>query len=161
MKIVVSLAAVLALAGCAEPVYNWSKAGSHSFEQDSQACKDDIAKRIRETPKNYIAMEGNHLQSSGEWAQRTYNECMRTAGYTPTGEMNSTAKAAPIPAPVPVTAKAVPMPAPVPVTALSSPPSAASTNMAGRLRELRGLLDQGLISQVEYDQRRQRLLDSM
>jgi hypothetical protein len=56
-----------------------------------------------------------------------------------------------------ITTKPAISPAPVSTT----PPSTTLTNTAGRLRELRGLLDQNLTTQVEYDQRRKALLDAM
>jgi hypothetical protein len=149
MKIV-ALAAALVLAGCTEPVYMWTKAGPHSFEQDSAACKADIDRRIKATPPNFILKDGAHYQSGKEWGQREYNKCMTTAGYTPSRETTSSE------------IEATKAPAkPLPAAAVTTPASPASTNMAGRLRELRGLLDQGLVSQAEYDQRRQAILDSM
>lgn len=146
MKFVL-LASALVLAGCAEPVYLWSKSGPHSFERDSQACKDDVARQVKASPPNYVGKEGAYLPRSGEWSQRTYNSCMRAAGYTPTGETSMKELAASTP-------KTAPAPA-------AAAPSTVTTNMAGRLRELRGLLDQGLITQSEYDQRREALLSAL
>jgi hypothetical protein len=149
MKWIVVLAALL-LAGCAEPKYMWSKSGSSTFAQDSDGCKEDVKARLKASPTVYFLKDGNHYQGSGEWAQRTYNECMRGLGYTPTREMTS-----------PETATAKAQARAIPVPAAATPQSPATMNMAGRLRELNGLLDQGLISQSEYDQRRQSLLNSM
>ncbi len=151
MRWIAALAAALILSGCAEPAYVWTKAGPHSYEQDSGACKADITRRIKETPPNYILKDGASYSASGEWSQRTFNECMRAAGYTASREMNS---------PEVKESKALPKPA-APAAVPSAPPSTVSMNMAGRLRELRGLLDQGLITQIEYDQRRKVMLDSM
>src|SRR5260221_7189368 len=57
---------------------------------------------------------------------------------------------------------AVPSPAlaPEPGVVSSRQSSPATLNVAYRLRELHGLLDQGLITQAEYDQRRQAILGS-
>jgi hypothetical protein len=76
------------------------------------------------------------------------------------GAINKARAAGVVPAP-PASATVKAAPPPVAVTSPSAPPSPASATMAGRLRELRGLLDQGLISQSEYDERRQTILNSL
>jgi hypothetical protein len=149
MKWIAALAAALVLSACAEPVYNWSKAGPHNFTQDSDGCKREVIAANAAAPRNPLGKEGNHLQPSGEWAQKAYNSCMTALGYAPTRELSFSEAAA---------VKGPPAPSPVPAT---SPPSPATSNAAGRLRELRGLPDQGLISQAEYDQRRQAILSSL
>jgi hypothetical protein len=61
-----------------------------------------------------------------------------------------------------IPATATMAPSPLSASPVSpAPPSAATTTMAGRLRELRGLFDQGLISQSEFDQKRQSILNSL
>jgi hypothetical protein len=88
MKIAAFIAALL-LAGCAEPKYMWSKPGTSTFAQDSGGCKEDINALLKASPTVYFLKDGNHYQGSGEWAQRTYNECMRALGYTPSREMTA------------------------------------------------------------------------
>jgi hypothetical protein len=62
---------------------------------------------------------------------------------------------------MPAVVTAPPVPAPLPVASPSAPSPPVTSTGAGRLRELRGIFDQGLISQSEYDQKRQSILSSM
>jgi hypothetical protein len=89
------VAAALALAGCAEPMYAWNKSGPHDFNAESGGCKAEIAKRLKETPPLYAMKEGGSpSQRNVEWSQRTYNDCMTTLGYVPTRELTSAEAAA-------------------------------------------------------------------
>jgi hypothetical protein len=74
------------------------------------------------------------------------------------GAINKARAANSVTPPVAVTQ---PVPPSAAVTSPPSPASQAGANMATRLRELRGLFDQGLINQSEYDQRRQAMLNSL
>jgi tetratricopeptide (TPR) repeat protein len=59
---------------------------------------------------------------------------------------------------------AMPPPDPSPATqgpAVAAPQTAPPSDPAMRLRQLRSLLEEGLISQAEYDDRRQRILDGL
>jgi hypothetical protein len=87
------------------------------------------------------------------------------------GEINRSRAAAPAPAaagaiPAPALPQAQPAPAalPVPVAPVvpaAPPPQEQPRGMADRLRTLRDLLDQKLISPKEYEQRRKALLDAI
>jgi hypothetical protein len=43
----------------------------------------------------------------------------------------------------------------------TTPPSEASRTIAARLEELAGLLERGLVTQAEYDERRTAIIDSV
>jgi membrane protease subunit (stomatin/prohibitin family) len=65
------------------------------------------------------------------------------------GMMRDAMQSAPVAAPAPAP--------PAPVAA----PAPAENPVAGKLRQLKGLLDEGLISQEEFNAKRQKLLDEM
>jgi membrane protease subunit (stomatin/prohibitin family) len=51
--------------------------------------------------------------------------------------------------------------APAPAPAAAAPAAPSESPVAGRLRQLKGLLDEGLISQEEFNAKRQKLLEEM
>jgi hemolysin activation/secretion protein len=53
--------------------------------------------------------------------------------------------------------QAAPPPPPPPVAA-APPPAAGGTDIASKLVELKGLMDQGVLTQEEFDQAKQKLL---
>ncbi len=57
--------------------------------------------------------------------------------------------------------QAAPAPAPAPAAPAPAAPAAADNPVADKLRRLKGLLDEGLISQDEFNAKRQKLLDDM
>jgi membrane protease subunit (stomatin/prohibitin family) len=57
--------------------------------------------------------------------------------------------------------QAAPAAAPAPAAAAPAAPAAADNPVADKLRRLKGLLDEGLISQDEFNAKRQKLLDDM
>ncbi len=63
------------------------------------------------------------------------------------------------PAPTPGPAPASPTPAPTPVARSADSPASAPNNLADDLERLIGMLDRGLLSQDEFQQAKQRLLD--
>jgi hypothetical protein len=84
------------------------------------------------------------------------------------GEINRSRAAAPAPAPAaagaPLAPAVSPAPPPVrvaPVAPAAPPPQEQPRSMADRLRTLRDLLDQKLISPKEYEQRRKAILDAI
>jgi hypothetical protein len=60
-----------------------------------------------------------------------------------------------------LTGKDVPEPEPAPSSARPLPDDALTGDVAERLVRLRSLLDQGLLTQAEYDERRRAIIDSI
>jgi hypothetical protein len=52
-------------------------------------------------------------------------------------------------------------PQPTPAAPAGAPPTASPPSATSRLEELKGLLDRGLVTQVEYDERRKAIIDSV
>ena len=147
--------AVVLLAGCT--MSNWQKEGTTraDLDRDYDEC------RVSAKPDPAIAAIAGAFGAVGVFVGTSYNDsrirdCLQAKGWTRNGEPAAQTAVAASPAPG-TDVKAVPAPAAapavVPVTATE-----ADSGAAKRLRELQSLRDQGLISQQEYDERRQAIL---
>ena len=154
-----SYLAVVLLAGCT--MSNWQKEGTTRADLDRDY--DDC--RISAKPDPAIAAIAGAFGAVGVFVGTSYNDsrirdCLQAKGWTRNGEPaapTATATTAPvIPAASGLAAERpapAPAPAAIPVTA-----TASDTDAAKRLRDLQSLKDQGLISQQEYDEKRQAIL---
>lgn len=137
--------AVVLLAGCT--MSNWQKEGTTraDLDRDYDEC------RVSAKPDPAIAAIAGAFGAVGVFVGTSYNDsrirdCLQAKGWTRNGE--------PAPAPAVATAPApAPAPAVVPVNATE-----ADSGAAKRLRDLQSLRDQGLITQQEYDERRQAIV---
>jgi|SRR6476661_5903768 len=141
------LPVVLVLAaGCT--MSDWRKDGATSADLD----RDYDECRVSAKPDPAIAAIAGVFGAVGVFVGTSYNDsrlrdCLQAKGWTRNGEPAAAATAvATSPAPAPA-------PALMPVTATE-----ADSGAAKRLRDLQSLKDQGLISQQEYDERRQAIV---
>jgi len=147
--------AVMLLAGCT--MSNWQKEGTTraDLDRDYDEC------RVSAKPDAAIPAIAGAFGLVGLAVGSTYNDfrirdCLQAKGWTRNGEPAPAPAVATAPAPATDGVKAVPAaaaPAVVPVSATE-----ADSGAAKRLRDLQSLRDQGLISQQEYDERRQAIL---
>ena len=143
------LPVVLVLAaGCT--MSDWRKDGATSADLD----RDYDECRVSAKPDPAIAAIAGVFGAVGVFVGTSYNDsrlrdCLQAKGWTRNGEPAAEATAvATSPAPAPA-----PAPAVMPVSATE-----ADSGAAKRLRDLQSLRDQGLISQQEYDERRQAIV---
>jgi len=144
------LPVVLVLAaGCT--MSDWRKDGATSADLD----RDYDECRVSAKPDPAIAAIAGVFGAVGVFVGTSYNDsrlrdCLQAKGWTRNGEPAAAATAvATSPAPAPA-------PALMPVTATE-----ADSGAAKRLRDLQSLKDQGLISQQEYDERRQAIVRAL
>jgi hypothetical protein len=127
---------------------DWRKDGATSADLD----RDYDECRVSAKPDPAIAAIAGVFGAVGVFVGTSYNDsrlrdCLQAKGWTRNGEPAAAATAvATSPAPAPA-------PALMPVTATE-----ADSGAAKRLRDLQSLKDQGLISQQEYDERRQAIV---
>ena len=140
------LPVVLVLAaGCT--MSDWRKDGATSADLD----RDYDECRVSAKPDPAIAAIAGVFGAVGVFVGTSYNDsrlrdCLQAKGWTRNGEPAAATAVATSPAPAPA-------PALMPVTATE-----ADSGAAKRLRDLQSLKDQGLISQQEYDERRQAIV---
>jgi len=139
------LPVVLVLAaGCT--MSDWRKDGATSADLD----RDYDECRVSAKPDPAIAAIAGVFGAVGVFVGTSYNDsrlrdCLQAKGWTRNGEPAAAATA--------VATSPAPAPALMPVTATE-----ADSGAAKRLRDLQSLKDQGLISQQEYDERRQAIV---
>jgi hypothetical protein len=143
------LPVVLVLAaGCT--MSDWRKDGATSADLD----RDYDECRVSAKPDPAIAAIAGVFGAVGVFVGTSYNDsrlrdCLQAKGWTRNGEPAAAATAvATSPAPAPA-----PAPAVMPVSATE-----ADSGAAKRLRDLQSLKDLGLITQQEYDERRQAIV---
>ena len=140
------LVVVLVLAvGCT--MSDWRKDGATSADLD----RDYDECRVSAKPDPAIAAIAGVFGAVGVFVGTSYNDsrlrdCLQAKGWTRNGEPAAATAVATSPAPAPA-------PAVVPVTATE-----ADSGTAKRLRDLQSLKDLGLITQQEYDERRQAIV---
>lgn len=139
--------AVVVLVGCT--MSDWRKDGATTADLD----RDYDECRVSAKPDPAIAAIAGAFGAIGVFVGTSYNDsrirdCLQAKGWARNGE--------PAPAPA-VATNAAPAPAPAPGTTPVIA-SEADSGAAKRLRDLQSLKDLGLISQQEYDERRQAIL---
>lgn len=145
--------AVVLLAGCT--MSNWQKEGTTraDLDRDYDEC------RMTAKPDSAIPAIAGAFGLVGVFVGTSYNDfrirdCLEARGWSRNGEPAKAAVAATTaPAASAAAPASAPAPAAVPVVATE-----ADAGAAKRLRDLQSLKDQGLISQQEYDERRQAIL---
>ena len=133
---------VLLLAGCTAS--NWTKDGATTadLDRDYDECRD-IAKLDLATGAVAGAFGAVGIFAGNTYKDSKIRTCLQARGWN----------AGPIDAKL---ADAQATPAAVPVSAVGTEPPAAK-----RLRELKALHDQGLITKAEYEAKRQAVLGSL
>jgi hypothetical protein len=128
---------------------DWRKDGATSADLD----RDYDECRVSAKPDPAIAAIAGVFGAVGVFVGTSYNDsrlrdCLQAKGWTRNGEPAAATAVATSPAPAPA-----PAPAVMPVTATE-----ADSGAAKRLRDLQSLKDLGLITQQEYDERRQAIV---
>lgn len=154
------LAVVLFVAGCTAS--NWTKQGTTTADLD----RDYDECRVSAKPDSAIPAIAGAFGVVGVFVGTRYNDfrirdCLEARGWARNGAEAKPAATADATAPVIPAASGLAAEKPAPAPAPAAVPvvaTEADSGAAKRLRDLKSLLDQGLISQQEYDEKRQAIL---
>jgi hypothetical protein len=148
---------ILLLAGCTAS--NWTKQGATTADLD----RDYDECRVSAKPDSAIPAIAGAFGVVGVFVGTRYNDfrirdCLQARGWARDGEEPAPTAAVATPgAPAPASVAGTPAPAPAPAV-MPVNATEADSGVAKRLRDLQSLLDQGLISKHEYEERRQAIL---